>query len=55
MSNIGSLPTGQMSMQAPQAVQAHTADSLMGVVEQGRRLRAGGDGLGLAVESRSAC
>jgi len=25
-SNIGSLPTGQISMQAPQAVQAHTAD-----------------------------
>ena len=29
MSNIGSLPTGQMSTQAPQAVQAQTADSLM--------------------------
>jgi hypothetical protein len=29
MSNIGSLPTGQISTHAPQAVHAHTADSLM--------------------------
>jgi hypothetical protein len=29
MSRIGSLPTGQISMHAPQAVQAHTASGLM--------------------------
>jgi hypothetical protein len=29
MSRIGSLPTGQTSMQAPQAVQAQTASGVM--------------------------
>jgi len=36
MSNIGSLPTGQMSTHAPQAVQAHTAGGVMAKSSNGR-------------------
>ena len=35
MSNIGSLPTGQMSTHAPHAVHAHTADSLIAYSSKG--------------------
>jgi hypothetical protein len=38
MSIIGSQPTGQTSMQAPQVVHAHTASSVMANSSSGRGL-----------------